>query len=68
MLDEAFDKIDEEYIESMIHFFKSRNFQIILAVPTSRLELIDEQVDNIVTVYNNSEHHSLTDRFSYDEL
>lgn len=68
MLDEAFDKMDEERIESMINFFKSQNFQIILAVPTSRLELIGEQVDNVVMVYSDSEHHSFTDPFSYDEL
>ena len=68
MLDEAFDKMDEERIESMINFFKSQDFQIILAAPTSRLELIGEQVDNIVMVYSDSEHHSFTDPFSYDEL
>ena len=68
MLDEAFDKMDEERIESMINFFKSQDFQIILAAPTSRLELIGEQVDNIVMVYSDSEHHSFTDMFSYDEI
>ncbi|MDE6678059.1 MAG: hypothetical protein K2K02_03365, partial [Ruminococcus sp.] len=68
MLDEAFDKMDEERIKSMINFFKSQDFQVILAVPTSRLELIGEQVDNIVMVYSDSEHHSFTDPFSYDEL
>ena len=68
MLDEAFDKMDEERIESMINFFKSQDFQIILAAPTSRLELIGEQVDNIVMVYSDNEHHSFTDLFSYDDL
>ena len=67
MLDEAFDKMDEERIESMISFFKSQDFQIILAAPTSRLELIGEQIDNIIMVYSDSEHHSFTDPFSYGE-
>ena len=40
MLDEAFDKMDEERIESMLNFFKAQDLQIILAAPTSRLELI----------------------------
>ena len=68
MLDEAFDKMDEERIESMLTFFKSQNFQIILAVPTSRLELIGEQADNIVMVYTDSGHNSFAEEFSYDEL
>ncbi len=68
MLDEAFDKMDEERIESMLTFFKSQNFQIILAAPTSRLELIGEQVDNIVMIYTDSEHNSFAEEFSYDEL
>ncbi len=68
MLDEAFDKMDEERIESMLTFFKSQNFQIILAAPTSRLELIGEQADNIVMVYTDSGHNSFAEEFSYDEL
>ena len=68
MLDEAFDKMDEERIESMLTFFKLQNFQIILAAPTSRLELIGEQVDNIVMIYTDSVHNSFAEEFSYDEL
>ncbi len=68
MLDEAFDKMDEERIESMLTFFKSQNFQIILAAPTSRLELIGEQADNIVMIYTDSSHNSFAEEFSYDEL
>ncbi len=68
MLDEAFDKMDEERIGSMLTFFKSQNFQIILAAPTSRLELIGEQADNIVMIYTDSSHNSFAEEFSYDEL
>ena len=68
MLDEAFDKMDEERIESMLTFFKSQNFQIILAAPTSRLELIGEQADNIVMIYTDSSHNSFAEEFSYEEL
>ena len=68
MLDEAFDKMDEDRIKSMLMFFKLQNFQIILAAPTSRLELIGEQVDNVVMVYTDGSHNSITDGVSYDEL
>lgn len=68
MLDEAFDKMDEERIESMLTFFKSLDFQIILAAPTSRLELIGEQVENTILVSTDSGHNSFTEEFSYDEL
>ena len=68
MLDEAFDKMDEERIESMINFFKSQDFQIILAAPTSRLEIISEQVDNTIMVYNDENHQSYTEPFSFEEL
>ena len=68
MLDEAFDKMDEERIESMLKFFKTQNLQIILAAPTSRLELIGEQADNIIMIYTDSSHNSFAEEFSYDEI
>ena len=68
MLDEAFDKMDEERIESMLNFFKAQDLQIILAAPTSRLELIGEQADNIIMIFTDGEHNSFAEEFSYDEL
>lgn len=68
MLDEAFDKMDEERIESMLKFFKTQDLQIILAAPTSRLELIGEQADNIIMIYTDSSHNSFAEEFSYDEI
>ncbi len=68
MLDEAFDKMDEERIESMLRFFKEQGLQIILAAPTSRLELIGEQADNIIMIYTDSSHNSFAEEFSYDEI
>ena len=68
MLDEAFDKMDEERIESMLNFFKAQNLQIILAAPTSRLELIGEQADNIIMIYTDGAHNSFAEEFSYDEI
>ncbi len=47
MLDEAFNNMDEDRIESMMRFFKTQNFQIILAAPPARMEIIGEYVDSI---------------------
>ncbi len=48
MLDEAFDKMDDNRISSMMDFFNSQNFQIILATPPSKIEIIGEKVDTIL--------------------
>ncbi len=50
MLDEAFNNMDEDRIDSMMRFFKSQNFQIILASPPARMEIIGEHVDSIYLV------------------
>ena len=68
MLDEAFDKMDEDRIESMIRFFTEQGLQVILAAPTSRLELIGEHSDNIIMIYTDSKHNSFSEVFSYDEI
>lgn len=48
MLDEAFDKMDDNRISSMMDFLNSQNFQIILATPPSKIEIIGEKVDTIL--------------------
>ncbi|MBC7765286.1 MAG: AAA family ATPase [Hyphomonadaceae bacterium] len=48
MLDEAFDKMDDNRINAMMDFLNSQNFQIILATPPSKLEVIGEKVDTIL--------------------
>ena len=47
LLDEAFNNMDEERIESMMKFLTSQDFQIILASPPARMEIIGEYVDSI---------------------
>lgn len=51
MLDEAFDKMDDDRIASMMKFFKDQRFQVILATPPAKMEIIGEYVDNILVVY-----------------
>lgn len=48
MLDEAFDKMDDNRISAMMDFFNSQNFQIILATPPAKIEIIGEKVDTIL--------------------
>lgn len=48
MLDEAFDKMDDNRISAMMDFFNSQNFQIILATPPAKIEVIGEKVDTIL--------------------
>ena len=51
ILDEAFDKMDDERIASMMTFFKEQKFQVILATPPAKMEIIGEYVDDIFVVY-----------------
>ena len=51
MLDEAFDKMDDDRIASMMKFFKDQKFQVILATPPAKMEIIGEYVDDIFVVY-----------------
>ena len=53
MLDEAFDKMDDDRIASMMQFFRSQNFQIILATPPAKIETIGEYVDTVLIAYRN---------------
>ena len=65
ILDEAFDKMDEERISGMMHFFKELNFQMILAAPSSRLEIIGENTERILMVYKDSDNYSsMVEEFS----
>ena len=53
MLDEAFDKMDDDRIASMMQFFRSQNSQIILPTPPAKIETIGEYVDTILVTYRN---------------
>ena len=53
MLDEAFDKMDDDRIENMMKFLRSQNFQIILATPPAKIETIGEYVDTVLVIYRN---------------
>lgn len=49
LLDEAFDKMDDERISSMMDFFNGLGLQVIMATPPAKIEVIGEKVDTILT-------------------
>jgi uncharacterized protein YPO0396 len=49
LLDEAFDKMDDERITSMMDFFNTLELQVIIATPPAKVEVIGEKVDSILT-------------------
>ncbi len=67
MLDEAFDKMDDDRIASMMQFFRSRNFQIILATPPAKMEVIGEYVDTILMAYRDG-YASIIEEYQYGEI
>lgn len=49
LLDEAFDKMDDERITSMVEFFNSLDLQVLMATPPAKIEVIGERVSTILT-------------------
>lgn len=49
LLDEAFDKMDDERIGSMMNFFNGLDLQVIMATPPAKIETIGEKVDTVLT-------------------
>lgn len=50
LLDEAFDKMDDNRISAMLDFFHSQHLQMILAAPPAKVEVIGEKMDSILMV------------------
>ena len=59
MLDEAFDKMDDGRISSMMKFLVSQNFQVIIATPLEKVETIGEHVDTILMAYRDGYSSSI---------
>lgn len=49
LLDEAFDKMDDERITSMMEFFNGLGLQVIMATPPAKIEVIGEKVNTVLT-------------------
>ncbi len=67
MLDEAFDKMDDDRIASMMGFFKSQKFQVILATPPAKMEIVGEYVDTILMTYRQG-YASTVEEYTYEEI
>ena len=49
LLDEAFDKMDDDRIRSMLEFMNGLKLQVIMATPPSKIEVIGENVGTVLT-------------------
>lgn len=49
LLDEAFDKMDDERIQSMLEFFNGLGLQVIMATPPAKIDVITEHVGTVLT-------------------
>ncbi len=66
MFDEAFDKMDDERIASMMEFFKSLELQVLLATPPAKMDVIGEHVDTILLAERQGTS-SVVERFNFSE-
>ncbi len=67
MLDEAFNNMDEDRIASMMEFFKKENFQVILAAPSARMDIIGEYVDSVYLTIRHGDT-SIVEEYFYEEI
>lgn len=59
MLDEAFDKMDDFRIDSMLHFFTKLGFQMILATPPQKVPVISESVKSVFMTFRQGEKSTI---------
>lgn len=58
LLDEAFEKMDDERIEPMLDFFRKLGLQVIIATPPEKIDVIGTKMETILVVLrkDNSSH------------
>lgn len=67
LFDEAFDKMDENRIESMMIFLSKLNLQIILASPPQKIESIAQFV-NTTLIVNRDNNLAFVEEFHYEKV
>lgn len=67
LFDEAFDKMDENRIESMMEFLNKLDLQVILASPPQKIETIGPFVDTNLVVYRDG-NISYVEAFHYEGI
>lgn len=65
LLDEAFDKMDDERIQSMMDFFNGLGLQVILATPPSKIEVIGEKVDTVLVAIR-VDQNSIVEEYDFE--
>jgi uncharacterized protein YPO0396 len=74
LFDEAFNKMDDDRIGNMLHFFKNMGIQVLTAVPTEKIETIAPHVDRINLVLRKDyravvrEYRILPDAFAQPDI
>lgn len=66
IMDEAFDKMDDTRISSMMDFFNKQKFQIILATPPAKMEIIGEKVDTVLVTLRDGSTSVIEEYDFYD--
>lgn len=66
LMDEAFDRMDEQRIASMMDLFNALDFQVILFAPSQKIQDIGEKVNTVLTVIREG-RTSFVDDFRYWE-
>ena len=56
LFDEAFNNMDDDRIESMMKFLREQKFQIILAAPPARAEIIGQYVTTFDSVFHSGSY------------
>lgn len=64
LFDEAFEKMDESRISTMMNFFKNLNLQVILVTPPEKIEIIRDSVESVI-VTNRVGHESYATEMEY---
>jgi len=63
LLDEAFNNMDDDRIASMMKFFNSQNFQLVMAAPPARMEVIGEYIDSVYLVIRGGDCSAVEEYF-----
>ena len=66
LMDEAFDRMDEQRIASMMDLFNALEFQVVLFAPSQKIQDIGEKINTVLTVIRDG-RMSFVDDFRYWE-
>lgn len=69
MIDEAFNNMDDQRIESIMKFMKQLNLQVIISCPTERLQYISQNATTTLIVLTDTDgKRSYVEDYSHEEI